>query len=92
MSFAGLYRRLHVRRVSYTDRMRSRIASEVERQRRERLAAMTPAERVALAMRLGEAGLASYMTAHGVDRRTAASRIKATRRLGRRPSACAESV
>lgn len=57
----------------------------------ERLAAMTPDARVRLAMRLGADGLVSYMRTHGVDRRTAAARIKATRRLGRRRSACAEA-
>jgi hypothetical protein len=57
----------------------------------ERLAAMTPDERVVLAVRLGEEGLASYVETHGVDRRTAVARIKATRRLGRRPSVCAEA-
>lgn len=69
--------------------MRSAIAAELARQRSMRLAVMTPAERVALAMRLGDEGLQSYMTTHGVDRRTAAARIKATRRAGRRPSVCA---
>jgi hypothetical protein len=52
---------------------------------------MTLDERVRLAVRLGELGLASYMSTHGVDRRTAASRIKATRRLGRRPSRSADA-
>jgi len=52
---------------------------------------MTPAERVALAMRLSEEGLASFMALHGVDRRAAIARIKATRRAGRRPSASADS-
>jgi hypothetical protein len=52
---------------------------------------MTPAERVALAARLGEEGLASYMTLHRLDRRAAVARIKAARRLGRRPSASAEA-
>lgn len=52
---------------------------------------MTPGERVALAERLGREGLATYMHAHGVDRPTAVGQIKATRRLGRPPSACAEA-
>jgi hypothetical protein len=63
--------------------MRSRIADEVSQKRLARLLAMTPEERVALAMRLGEEGVASYMTTHGVDRRTAIARIKASRRAGR---------
>lgn len=69
--------------------MRSNVARDVSRRREERLAALTPAERVALAMRLGEAGLASFMTTHSVNRDTARARIAATRRAGRRRSAAA---
>jgi hypothetical protein len=47
---------------------------------------MTPAERVALAERLREEGIAAYMASHAVDRSTAIARIKATHRLGRRHS------
>jgi hypothetical protein len=50
---------------------------------------MTPAQRVALALRLSDEGLAAYMTTHGVDRRTAIRQIKATHQVGRRPSRCA---
>jgi hypothetical protein len=70
--------------------MRSQSAAASRQRRAERLASMTPAERVSLASRLGEDGIRAYMTAHGVDRATALARIKATRRLGRRPSACAD--
>jgi hypothetical protein len=70
--------------------MRSQSVGAATRHRAERLASMTPAERVALAARLGEDGIRSYMSVHGVDRATALARIKATRRLGRRPSACAD--
>jgi hypothetical protein len=51
---------------------------------------MTADERVSLAERLGEEGLATFMSAQGLDRRTAIERIKATRRLGRRPSRSAD--
>lgn len=71
------------------DIMRSASAGAIDRRRLDRLAAMTPDERVALAARLGEEGLASYLETHKLDRRTAVARIKATRRLGRRASACA---
>ena len=70
--------------------MPSRSAQAGEQARIERLAAMTPGERVDLALRLGEQGLAGYMATHGVDRQTAVARIQATRRLGRRRSACAD--
>jgi hypothetical protein len=53
--------------------------------------ALTPDERVLLAERLGDEGLAAYMEAHGVDRQTAVARIKATRRLGRPSSVSAEA-
>ncbi|HZM97378.1 MAG TPA: hypothetical protein VFB92_28355 [Vicinamibacterales bacterium] len=76
--------------LSYTHVMHSRSASAIDRRRIDRLMAMTPDERIRLAERLGEEGLASYMDTHHVDRQTAVARIKATRRLGRRPSACAE--
>jgi hypothetical protein len=72
--------------------MRSQVASEAARRRARRLAALSPAEAIALARRLGEQGIAAYMVAHGVERRTAIARIKATHRLGRRhsPSAAAD--
>ena len=53
---------------------------------------MTPDERVTLAVRLGAEGLASYMAVHGVERAVAIARIRATRRIGRRPSACASDA
>jgi hypothetical protein len=74
-------------RRAYTGAMRSKTAADVRQRQFERYAAMTPDERVALALRLGEEGLATYMTTHGLDRRAAIARIRATHRLGRRPSA-----
>lgn len=71
--------------------MRSAIAEAVAGRRRERLARLTPDERVQLAVRLGEEGIAEYMRVHGVDRRTAAARIKAARRLGRPLSRSAQA-
>jgi hypothetical protein len=67
----------------------SKVARAVARSRADQLARLTPAERIALAVRLAEEGLAAYMTTHRVDRRTATRQIKATRRLGRRYSASA---
>jgi hypothetical protein len=67
--------------------MRSKMAADVRQRQFERYAAMTPDERVALALRLGEEGLAAYMATHRLDRRTAIARIRATHRLGRRRSA-----
>jgi hypothetical protein len=69
--------------------MTSTVAGELARNRRIRLAAMSPAERIRLAERLGNEGVASFMITQGIDRRTAIARIKATRRFGRRHSPCA---
>jgi hypothetical protein len=71
--------------------MRSKVAADLVQRRIERLAAMSPAARVALAMRLGEEGLAAHIALRGGDRRTACRHIAATRRAGRRRSACADS-
>lgn len=70
--------------------MRSRSATAVAEARAARLAALTPDARVSLAISLSEGGLASFMEVHGLDRRSAIARIKATRQLGRRPSRSAD--
>ena len=75
---------------AYTVTMHSRLAHQLRREQAARHATMTPAERVALAMRLGEAHVVSYMTMHSLDRQAALSRIKAARQAGRRRSVCAE--
>ncbi|HET8797995.1 MAG TPA: hypothetical protein VFO89_09910 [Thermoanaerobaculia bacterium] len=67
---------------------RSPLAERLKQEQRERYAAMTPAARLALSERLGEEALAEYMAANGVDRAAAVRAIKATRRIGRRPSRC----
>ena len=74
----------------YTSVMRSRSATAIDQSRAARIAAFTPDARVRLAIRLSEDGLASFMATHGLDRRSAVARIKATRRLGRRPSVSAD--
>jgi hypothetical protein len=62
----------------------------VSASRARRLAAASAADRIRLVEGLREAGVASFMAAHGIDRPTAVARIKATRRLGRRPSRAAD--
>jgi hypothetical protein len=76
--------------VLYWSAMASKVAREHRLRQASRLAALTPADRIALVERLGRDGLASFMTTHGIDRTTAIRRIKTTRRLGRRPSASAD--
>ena len=47
---------------------------------------MTPAERVTEALALGDAALALYASAHGLDRETARRRLERLGQAGRRPS------
>jgi hypothetical protein len=71
--------------------MRSEVAEAVSRIDRQRLLALTPAERVEFSLRLGAEGLSAYMAMHNVDLATARARIAATRRAGRRRSRAAEA-
>jgi hypothetical protein len=66
------------------------VADDLRREQLERFAMMTPAERVALSEKLGEEGLAAFMSANGVDRDTALKAIRRSRRVGRRPSSSAD--
>lgn len=50
---------------------------------------MTPAERIALALRLGDEDVALLCAAQGLARAEAVRRIAASRRVGRLPSAAA---
>lgn len=68
--------------------MRSKLARQLKTEQRERYGRMTPAERFALTERLGQEGLAEFMTASGLDRAEAVAAIRRSRRLGRRPSRC----
>lgn len=70
--------------------MKSKVASDLAREQVRRVAALTPAERIALAERLGEESIELYMAAQKVDRRTAIARLEASRRFGRRPSGSAD--
>jgi len=72
--------------------MRSNVAEAVSRADRQRLLALTPAERVEFALRLSAEGLAAYMATHQVDMATARARIAATRRAGRPRSLAAEGA
>lgn len=68
--------------------MRSKVAEETRKAQQERIMAMTPAERIQLAFKLSEQGLAFYMAGQGVDRKTALQRLHRIRHIGRRPSRC----
>jgi hypothetical protein len=66
----------------------SHIADDIRSEQWNRFRAMTPAERVAMAERLGKEGLASYMEATGASRADALRTIRMSRRIGRKPSRC----
>jgi hypothetical protein len=68
----------------------SSVNEDLRRDRRERIAKMTPAERIALAEKLGEEGLAAFMSANNMDREAALKAIRRSRRVGRRPSVSAD--
>ncbi len=59
---------------------------------RQRVAALDPGERIALALRLGEESLALYCAAEGIDRETARKRIERARQAQRRPCGCIEAL
>ena len=67
----------------------SKLMADLRRERQQRELAMTVAERFALADRLREEGIEAYMTSHCLDRASAISAIRKSRRVGRpRPSRC----
>jgi hypothetical protein len=51
---------------------------------RERLARMTPDERLREALALGEAAIAAHAAAHGLDRQEARRKLERASQVGRR--------
>jgi hypothetical protein len=64
------------------------VADELRREDEQAIAALTVAERVQLALRLGEESLAIYMAAQGVDGDTALRDLRKRNQIGRRRSRC----
>jgi len=64
----------------------SKVADRLQEESRERLRKMTPAERLAEALELGERGIDAYAAAHGIDRGAARQRLESTAQRGRRRS------
>jgi hypothetical protein len=62
------------------------VAGDLRRLQHDRLAAMTPAERVELALRLGERDLDLFCAVQQLPRAAARRLLARTRRLGRCPS------
>jgi hypothetical protein len=64
----------------------SRVAQLLREEERARLHAMSPAERVAEALRLGRRAIAAYAAAHDIDPREAQRRLEQAAQAGRRHS------
>ena len=64
------------------------IADDLREEDRRAVAALSVAERVSLALQLGEQSLVIYMAYHGVDRETALEHFRARSQRGRRYSRC----
>lgn len=64
--------------------LRVRDAAEVR--------AMSPAERIELAFRLGDDDLETFRAAHGLDPQTARRLLERRRQATRQPSACLERL
>jgi hypothetical protein len=68
------------------------VADDLRRETARALAALSPAERVALALQLGRRDLARFASARGLGEREARALLAAARRRGRRPSRCTGEV
>lgn len=71
---------------------RPSVADQATRAERARIAALTPAERVVLALELGERDLAAYAHAHGLGRGDARRALERARQAGRRRAASLEAL
>lgn len=68
--------------------VRSKVAEQLRQEQVEQLRRMTPSQRVALALDLGERGLQVYMAGQKMIRAAAVKAIRQSRQLGRRYSRC----
>ena len=66
--------------------MRSAVAQRAKEEQRREMLALSVTERVELARRLGEEGIALLMSTEKIDRDEAIRRIERSHRRGRRPS------
>jgi hypothetical protein len=67
------------------------VADELRARSRRALAQMSPAERLALALRLGDDDADLFGRARGLSRDEAVRQLRAQRQRGRRPSRAASS-
>jgi hypothetical protein len=63
--------------------MRSRVAEEVRAAHEARIRAMTPEQRLALAAKLRERGIADFMAGQGLSREEALRRLREQRQAVR---------
>lgn len=75
----------------YTSRMLT-ISERLRQEDRDRLRRMTPEERLAEALALGDEAIEAYATANGVDREEARRRLEQAGQAGRRPSRVMRSL
>lgn len=64
--------------------MRSKVAEEVREAQRREILAMTPEQRIVLALELGQRSLTLYSEAHGVSREEARRVFEESRERDRR--------
>lgn len=72
----------------YFPAMRSKVAEELRQEQIDQVRGMTPGERVAMALQLGERDLRIYIAVQKVDRDVAMKAIRRSRQTGRRYSRC----
>ena len=64
------------------------VADDLRAELREEVNRLSVAERIALALRLGEEGVERFRLANGLDRETAIRSLEKRRQAGRAPSKC----
>jgi hypothetical protein len=64
-------------------------ADDLRREQAQRIAALTPGERLQLAFELGDADVALLAAAHGLTTDEARGRVARSRQVGRTASRCA---
>ena len=72
--------------------MRSRVAEELRRETMQEMLALSPAERMALALRLGMEAVDAFAAARGLSHDEAFRIIQQQKQRGRRYSRCLEEL
>ena len=68
------------------------VASDLRARDAAAVREMSTADRVALALRLGDEDLESFRSSNGLDRRTAVRLLERRRQATRQPSACMQRL